>query len=330
MAKNRNRNTKKVFQYDICLSFAGEDREYVEEVARIAKQYGIKTFYDKYEQSTLWGKDLYTHLDKIYRSCARYCIVFVSKSYKKKLWSNHERRSAQARAFSENDEYILPARFDDTEIPGLVDTVGYIDLRTTTPPELVSLIQQKLAHFPKEEVLPEKLDELLASLSVEEEMEVEEVSIITHDFFNTLKKMSESERLVVFTILLQGCPSELPENVHMSLDLIRRSTGMSIVKIMRLLGEVRSLGFYSQINDGGCDEESLGTLPVAYLEWHNLSTGTGGGNQTEIASEIISVAASSFCECHGMEALLRLDFSGLSSGKVGGKCDIQPAPGPAQ
>ena len=38
-----------------------------------------------------------------------------------------------------------PARFDDTEIPGLPSTTGYIDLRQTTPEQLAELIKQKLS-----------------------------------------------------------------------------------------------------------------------------------------------------------------------------------------
>ena len=89
--------------------------------------------------------ELYVHLDEIYRNSARYCVLFISKNYATKLWTNHERQSAQARAFSENEEYILPVRFDDTIIPGLRDTVGYIDLRTKAPQELAEIILQKLS-----------------------------------------------------------------------------------------------------------------------------------------------------------------------------------------
>ncbi len=56
------------------------------------------------------------------------------------LWTSHERESAQARALLERQDYILPARFDDTEIPGIRATVGYIDLRSTTPAALSQLI----------------------------------------------------------------------------------------------------------------------------------------------------------------------------------------------
>jgi uncharacterized RDD family membrane protein YckC len=133
------------YLYDVCLSFAGEQRPYVQNVADGLRERGLRIFYDQYEQSTLWGKDLYVHLDRVYREDARFCVLFASSAYAGKVWTNHERRSAQARALIENVEYILPARFDDTEIPGLPATVGYVDLRQTAPERLAALIVQKVA-----------------------------------------------------------------------------------------------------------------------------------------------------------------------------------------
>jgi len=60
------------------------------------------------------------------------------------LWTKHELASAQTRAFKENREYILPVRFDDTEIPGLNETVGYIDANTRSPKEIAELAFKKL------------------------------------------------------------------------------------------------------------------------------------------------------------------------------------------
>ena len=136
-------------EYDVCLSFAGEQRPYVEQVAEILHQQGFHVFYDAYEQVNLWGKDLYEHLDLVYRKNARYCVLFASAEYAAKNWTTHERRSVQARALIERSEYVLPARFDDTEIPGLRPTVGYIDLRRTTPVELAQLIAKKLDTGPR-------------------------------------------------------------------------------------------------------------------------------------------------------------------------------------
>ncbi len=132
------------FEFDVALSFAGEDREYVEKVARYLTEKDIKVFYDKYEKTKLWGKDLYVHLDEIYQKKAKYCVMFLSSYYAEKLWTNHERKSAQARAFKEKGEYILPARFDETEVPGILPTVGYIDLRSLEPEEFGKLVIEKL------------------------------------------------------------------------------------------------------------------------------------------------------------------------------------------
>jgi len=132
------------YEYDVALSFAGENRAYVEEVANSLRIKGIKVFYDLFEEANLWGKNLYEHLSEIYQSKARYTVMFISGFYNQKLWTNHERVSMQARAFQESREYILPARFDDTEIPGILKTVGYIDLKDKTPEELATLIQKKV------------------------------------------------------------------------------------------------------------------------------------------------------------------------------------------
>jgi hypothetical protein len=132
-------------KYHVALSFAGEDREYVDKAATCLHKIGVKVFYDKFEDTDLWGKDLYTHLSDIYRNQAFYTVMFISESYKCKLWTNHERMAAQARAFSENREYILPAFFDTTvEVPGVLKTTGYVDLSQLTPDRFAAKIINKL------------------------------------------------------------------------------------------------------------------------------------------------------------------------------------------
>jgi hypothetical protein len=78
----------------------------------------------------LWGKDLYAHLSEIYQDQAKYCIIFASREYAQKSWTSHERQNAQARALRDKgNEYILPVRFDDTDIPGIPSTIVYLDFR---------------------------------------------------------------------------------------------------------------------------------------------------------------------------------------------------------
>ncbi len=147
--------------YDIALSFAGEDREYVDKVAKTLRSKGVKVFYDKFDEVNLWGKNLYDYLSTIYTKKARFTVIFISKHYHEKLWTTHERRSAQARAFEESQEYILPARFDDTEIPGILSTTCYINLDEKSPSDLANTICAKL-----DQVLPAKKLETVTTIAV--------------------------------------------------------------------------------------------------------------------------------------------------------------------
>ncbi len=134
--------------YDVSLSFAGENRDYVERVAEALKKAGVTVFYDGFETATLWGKNLVDHLANIYQHRSRYVVMFISKPYVEKAFPVHERRHAQARALVLKEEYILPARFDDTEVPGLEPTVAYADLRKVSQEQLVELILVKLGRTP--------------------------------------------------------------------------------------------------------------------------------------------------------------------------------------
>jgi hypothetical protein len=136
-------NSKK--KYEVALSFAGEDRELAEALAsKLVMDRGIAVFYDKYEKASLWGKDLYTYLADLYQNQAEYCVMLLSKHYAEKLWTNHERKAAQTRAFQENKEYILPIRLDDTEIPGILSTIGYLNWQEETVDTIANAIVAKL------------------------------------------------------------------------------------------------------------------------------------------------------------------------------------------
>ncbi len=132
------------FEYDVALSFAGEDRQVVEEFANRIKAKGIRVFYDEYEAAAMWGRDLVDHLVNIYSRKARYCVMFISQYYPLKKWTKVERMAAQERAFRDSNEYILPLRVDDTQVPGLMETTGYRDLRQHSMESIVDLLEKKL------------------------------------------------------------------------------------------------------------------------------------------------------------------------------------------
>jgi hypothetical protein len=130
--------------YDVVFSFAGEDRKYVKQVAAYLKTKNVRIFFDEYEEVDLWGKDLAEHFEIVYRRSGQYCVMFISKNYVKKMWTRHERRAAISRALKEEVEYILPARFDETEVPGILPAVHYVSLADKPPTVFGKLILKKL------------------------------------------------------------------------------------------------------------------------------------------------------------------------------------------
>lgn len=134
------------YKYDVALSFAGEDREYVDRLATILRENDVKVFYDKFEEVDLWGKDLGIHFDYVYRQQSKYFIPFISEHYEKKIWTNYEVRNAISRAIENKEEYILPVRFDSTELPGIRSSIGYLDLRNMQPEELASKVLKKIGN----------------------------------------------------------------------------------------------------------------------------------------------------------------------------------------
>ena len=147
-------------KYDVALSFAGEQREYVEEVAWGLMSLDITIFYDKVEKELIrtWGGHLVEEFHDVYENRAYYVAMFISKEYVEKAWTTHERRSALSGAI-QNKTRILPVRFDDTPVPGLPTDLKYLPTRDYTPPQLALMIAKKLGR----ELLPEynihKIDE---------------------------------------------------------------------------------------------------------------------------------------------------------------------------
>ena len=144
-AERRERKRKEARrEYDVALSFAGEDREYVEQVAEHLVNLDVTVFYDRYETAELWGKDLAVHLGQIYSRDSHFVVMFSSRHYAEKAWPNHERQHALARHLNGQTERILPVRIDGSEIPGVPSTVGYLDARAVSPERLAELIRQKV------------------------------------------------------------------------------------------------------------------------------------------------------------------------------------------
>lgn len=78
-------------KYDFALSFAGEVRSIVAELAMLlSEEYECSVFYDFNEQHKIIGEDLTDYFEPIYTSDAEFIVVFLDKNYPRKLWTNFE------------------------------------------------------------------------------------------------------------------------------------------------------------------------------------------------------------------------------------------------
>jgi hypothetical protein len=134
--------------FDVALSFSGTDRKYAKIIAEQLRNAGFSVFYDNFYPEHLWGKNLTAFLDEVYRKKARFCVVLISQAYKDREWTNHELRSAQARALQEKgNDYILPIRIDETDLDGLPPNLGYVSIELGTD-EISRLLVLKLQNAP--------------------------------------------------------------------------------------------------------------------------------------------------------------------------------------
>lgn len=142
----RGARESKAFQ--IALSFAGEQREYVREVAKALVARRISVFYDEFQTNDLWGRDGAEFFHQIFAKDAQFVVMFISAEYVAKAWTRQERRSAISRQMQDEAEYILPVRFDDTTVPGFPDTLQYLQANRYTPAQLAAEIAKKIGISP--------------------------------------------------------------------------------------------------------------------------------------------------------------------------------------
>ena len=135
------------FEFDVALSFAVQDKAIANQFAELLAAKDIQVLLDEYEENNPWEKNFVGHLAELYRTKARYCVMFISKNYPLKRWTEAERTSAQEHALRDANEYFLPLMLDDAEVPGIQETKGYRDLRADSIESVVNFIEEKLSEI---------------------------------------------------------------------------------------------------------------------------------------------------------------------------------------
>lgn len=137
--------------FDVAISYAGEERSIARRLVKNLKNNGLSVFFDEDCQSDLFGKNLYSYLQKIYRDCATFFVCLLSDNYVNKNFTMKELESAQERALllqRENREYILPIYVDKhIDVPGISSTVSHVILAEHSIKYAADLIIEKVDKF---------------------------------------------------------------------------------------------------------------------------------------------------------------------------------------
>jgi hypothetical protein len=135
------------WKFDVALSFAGADRSVALAIAEALRKLQINVFYDEWHKSQTWGRDLSVLLPEIYSS-ARFCVVLISQSYLSRPFAQHELETILARRMLKDKDFFLPVRLDESQVPGLSETVAYIEYSREGVDKIASLIASRVSIEP--------------------------------------------------------------------------------------------------------------------------------------------------------------------------------------
>ena len=133
-------------EYDVSISFAGEQREYAENIAKRLSECGLRVFLDSWNIARMWGKDLTDYLGGVFSEKSLFVIAIFSKEYVEKAWPKFEFEAMQERRLMES-EYILPITYDGVFPKNWPSTRGYIDARRETIDRVVTLVREKVLYY---------------------------------------------------------------------------------------------------------------------------------------------------------------------------------------
>lgn len=132
--------------FEVALSFPGEHRGYVKEVANeLAKELGPNAcFFDQYYESQLAQPGLDVLLQEIYGERSGLVVAFVCREYEAKNWCGIEWQKIRERRVGGDEREIMYVRVDEGDVAGLSKLDGYVDARGRAPHELARLVVERV------------------------------------------------------------------------------------------------------------------------------------------------------------------------------------------
>lgn len=116
------RGRESEFEFDVAISFAGENRPLAKHIADQLLALDIQVFYDENFEANYLGKTWAKQFSKVFGASSRYVLCLLDSHHQEKIWPTFEREVFSPRVANEE---VIPVFLDDTPIVGIPkDVVG--------------------------------------------------------------------------------------------------------------------------------------------------------------------------------------------------------------
>lgn len=149
--------------FSVALSFPGEVRDTVEEVAReLERLLGPDTyFYDRNYAGQLARPRMDQVLQSIYGKQSDLVVAFICEDYQKKEWCGVEFRAISEILLAREDDRIMYVRMDDGDVDGVLKTDGYLSAKHMTERDIAMQIEERVRLL-NERRMSESIDTAIA------------------------------------------------------------------------------------------------------------------------------------------------------------------------
>ncbi|MEH2498977.1 hypothetical protein V1294_005456 [Bradyrhizobium sp. AZCC 1678] len=110
------------FEYEVAISFAGENRELARFISESLAALDVSNFFDEMFEANFLGKAWSEQFKEIFSKRSKYVLVLLDQYHAKKIWPTFEREHFTPRI---QDESVIPIFLDDTKFVGIPsDIIG--------------------------------------------------------------------------------------------------------------------------------------------------------------------------------------------------------------
>lgn len=107
-------------EFEVAISFAGENRKLAKYIAEQFEQIDVPVFYDELYESNYLGKAWSKEFERIFVNDSRYVVCLLDNFHREKIWPTFERDCFKKRVPNGD---VIPIYLDDTVFVGIPDDI---------------------------------------------------------------------------------------------------------------------------------------------------------------------------------------------------------------